>query len=247
MGTGPKILLAAVVIVVLGSLSLAISQLLHLQTKQTAVWKANAFLQRGEYAQAIQAYTDLIRRYQDDYHLYHQRALAYQQLLMLDEAVRDLTRVIDLTVARGDTQPFDPVNLYERRSHLNGYRGDYRAAAADLERCLGYRPTDAMLKNNLAWLLATCPDAAARSGRRALVLAQEACAGDGWKEPHSIDTLAAACAETGNFTDAVHYQQMAIDRATDKAGYLERMKLYQSKKPCRAPPASAEEIKDDWN
>ncbi|MCE5278248.1 MAG: tetratricopeptide repeat protein [Planctomycetaceae bacterium] len=55
----------------------------------------------------------------------------------------------------------------------------------------------------LAWLLATCPDAAIRNGPRSVELAQIACRAPGAPQPLVLDTLAAAYAEAGRFSEAV--------------------------------------------
>jgi tetratricopeptide (TPR) repeat protein len=89
----------------------------------------------------------------------------------------------------------------------------------------------------LARLLATCPDAKARDGKRAVEYATTACERTGWKAPFCLDTLAAAYAEAGQFDEAVRYQTRALDDPTLK-GYFrpapkERLELYKQKKPYR--------------
>ena len=50
--------------------------------------------------------------------------------------------------------------------------------------------------NDLAWLLATAPDARFRDGPRAVEHATRACELSGWRDAAALDTLAAAYAET---------------------------------------------------
>ena len=57
--------------------------------------------------------------------------------------------------------------------------------------------------NNLAWLLATQPSPEVRNGPEAVRLAERACALTSRTNLWFLHTLAAACAESGNFTQAV--------------------------------------------
>ena len=109
----------------------------------------------------------------------------------------------------------------------------------------------ARLNDELAWLLATCPDDKVRDGALALRLAQQA-SGDMTRFPavreigivspeaaQLLDTLAAAQAECGDFTAAAATAHKAED-AAKAAGQTvlahkigERRKLYESGKPYR--------------
>lgn len=97
-----------------------------------------------------------------------------------------------------------------------------------------------MSANMLAWALATTPDETLRDGPRAVTLAQQACEATQWKESDMIDTLAAACAEAGNFNDAIHYQQLAISLlpTEQQKSRLARLQLYQAGQPYRDDPLS---------
>ena len=109
-------------------------------------------------------------------------------------------------------------------------------AVADLDRALQLDPQNPDVLNGRAWFRATCPNATYRDGAQAIASATKACELAEWKEPGLLDTLAAAYAEAGNFAAAVKWQTKAIAMDTDsqeKAGFEERLKLYQSNKPYR--------------
>jgi len=76
-------------------------------------------------------------------------------------------------------------------------------------RALALDPDSVAALNNLAWLLATGPDAALRDGHEAVCLAEHACQVTGYKEPLLIGTLAAAYAEAGRSNDAVAAAEQA--------------------------------------
>jgi len=62
---------------------------------------------------------------------------------------------------------------------------------------------------------------------------------ESWKEPNDMNTLAAACAEAGDFAAAVQWQSKAIELLSDekgKADYRARLTLYREKKPYRESP-----------
>ena len=60
---------------------------------------------------------------------------------------------------------------------------------------------------NLAWLLATCPDARHRDGKKAVEFAARHCLFVTGGTPNHLNTLAAAYAEGGDFAKAVEWQE----------------------------------------
>jgi tetratricopeptide (TPR) repeat protein len=100
-------------------------------------------------------------------------------------------------------------------------------------------PNHPYLLNNLAWVLATCPDASIRNGAQAVQLAQQAEQLSGGKDPVLLGTLAAAYAEIGQFKQAVATAQRALEVATAQTNAPQaetlraRLKLYESGSPFR--------------
>jgi len=96
--------------------------------------------------------------------------------------------------------------------HMEG-----RGACKDCGRAVEYfskavelDPGQGFYYNGLAWLLATCPQAQYRDGKRAIASAQKALALDSAYAAVYLDTLAAAYAEAGSFDEAVALLQVAI-------------------------------------
>jgi tetratricopeptide (TPR) repeat protein len=110
-------------------------------------------------------------------------------------------------------------------------------AISQFQKALKIKPDYAQARNNLAWLLATCPQASLRNGNKAVELARQANALTGGENPGFLDTLAAAYAEAGRFSEAVETAHHALRLAgaqsnTNLAGQLQiEMKLYQAGKP----------------
>ena len=123
--------------------------------------------------------------------------------------------------------------------------GRQAEAIAFFEKAVKLEPKDDGILNNLAWVLATSPDAKLRNGRRAIELATDACKLTDYKIPHILSTLAAAYAETGDFDNAVKWLTKAIEIAEkEKEGSKEgdketrealkkELENYKAKKPTR--------------
>jgi hypothetical protein len=107
------------------------------------------------------------------------------------------------------------------------------------EKVLGPEHPDTLVsRNNLAWLIATCPDAKVRNGLEAVRLSTDVCNFSQWKNAAYVNTLAAAEAEAGLFNDAIKHEQQAIalaKAAKEKVEDFEsRLSLYKSHRPYRS-------------
>ena len=94
--------------------------------------------------------------------------------------------------------------------------GDPRQAVKHFQRALAFGPdpNEATILNNLAWILATCPDDSIRNGTDAVKYAEQARRLTGSKQAGVMGTLAAAYAEAGRFPEAITAAQTAIKLAT---------------------------------
>ena len=121
-------------------------------------------------------------------------------------------------------------------------KGQYKEAIGQMEASLRLSPGVALFANNLAWLLATCPDGTFRNGRRAVELARQACKAGGGLMSSRLDTLAAAYAEVGRFDAAIRMANLAIEIERRELGasteeLVARLRLYQARRPYRQPRA----------
>jgi Flp pilus assembly protein TadD len=92
--------------------------------------------------------------------------------------------------------------------------GRYEETRQHWEAARQLAPADPGVLNNLAWLLATCPDPNLWDGPRAVSLAQRACELTRFQTTMFLGTLAAAQARAGRFDDATATARRACDLAT---------------------------------
>jgi Flp pilus assembly protein TadD len=131
--------------------------------------------------------------------------------------------------------------IYFRRGRAYSRNREFEKAILDYNDAIRLNPNEATPYDCLAWLLATCSVDALRDGKRAVELAATACELTEWKMDIPIDTLAAACAESGDFEEAVKRQQQAIDlldKEADKTSYEIRLNQYKNRQPYRQTPES---------
>ena len=102
----------------------------------------------------------------------------------------------------------------------------------------------------VAHVLAAAENPEVRDGKTALLLAANANALTGGQQPLVLDALGMACAETGDFTNAIEVAQRALDLATaarmkNLEPLRQRLELYKNHQPWResflatnAPPGN---------
>jgi Tfp pilus assembly protein PilF len=115
--------------------------------------------------------------------------------------------------------------------------GKYAEASKEFNYLVSIRPrsvTLARVLSDRAWFQATCPNASFRNGQQAVKDAKAACSIMAWKDEDTIDTLAAAFAETGDFDSAVRYAAQALAvkgiSSEDAKVFREHMAWFQQRK-----------------
>jgi len=120
-------------------------------------------------------------------------------------------------------------------------RGDVPGAIHHYSEALRLQPEAVTALNNLAWILATSPDATLRDGARAVRLAERACELSQYKQTMMVGTLAAAYAEAGRFAEAVATAEKACSLASEAGAPAllrknqELLDLYRANKPYHEP------------
>ena len=111
--------------------------------------------------------------------------------------------------------------------------GRFKDAIIQYDRAYRASPDSIDVQNNLAWILATCPDKDLRDAPRAVTLAEQAARSTNYADASTLDTLAAAYAESGAFEKAVMTERKAIELtpATSRSDLQRRLDLYLSGQP----------------
>jgi tetratricopeptide (TPR) repeat protein len=217
--------------------------------------RGNLYSDKGEYERAVADYTQALELAPRRAAALNNRGNAYRRLGRDDDALADFDAAVaadatftlayvnraTLLADRGEydkaladytkAQEVSPDDLaaYHGRGRVYAQMGQHALAIADNEAALRIAADDRRTCNNLAWLLATCPQDELRNPARAVELARKACAAANEPEVGLLDTLAAALAANGQFAEAVEQQTKALELAAEeaKADYRMRLELYQ--------------------
>ncbi|MEN3367960.1 MAG: protein O-mannosyl-transferase [Verrucomicrobiota bacterium] len=157
--------------------------------------------------------------------------LAFLQMGRFDESVTHLQRALEI----------DPnhANAHYNLGNTFLQMGRIQEALAHYTKALEINPNDTEVLNNMAWVLATAPDASIRNGQKALKMAQRAVSDIGNRQPRTLATLAAALAENGRFPDANRTAEQALRLAIDQHNFgladsiRAQLELYRSNLPFR--------------
>ena len=243
------------------------SAVIKLNPKDGAAYfyRAQVYGRKGDWAAAIKDCNTSLDIVPNVPGVYLLRALAYANSKDLDRALADANAAIKLTdrdasayglrgkileeqgkadAALADynqSLQIDPDSAYGYLTRALWYqnRGQTVLATKDLLEALRRSPDDPEILNDVAWNMATSPDATVRNAAKSLQYAGEACDLTHWKNAGYIDTLAAAYAEIGDFEQAVKWQQKAV-AMTAKGEHAEELaehlKFYLKKEPFREMP-----------
>ena len=156
------------------------------------------------------------------------------RLAMLRAGLGDTDSAIQLVSRAIELQP--TASNYGLAARLFVAKGDSAAAVERFRSALEKRPDWISAQNDLAWVLATTADDRVRDGVESLALAQRVNERTDFNRPGYLDTLAAAQAEVGTFSDAVESIKKALSLGDDdrmRFALQKRLRLYEQRKPYR--------------
>jgi tetratricopeptide (TPR) repeat protein len=199
------------------------------QPAEAQLWRCG--LPRLDADARIDACTAAMTVAPEDAAPWHNRGIAYLHRKEYKAAVMDFT---------GALRRNKDAMTHVFRGHAFAELGEYERALLDLEEAVQMAPKSAEAHNALAWILATAGTPGFRDGKRAVELARKACTLSGWRDAAHLDTLAAAYAESGDFGEAVRWQEKALAdpafKAAEHKDALDRLALYKARKAYRHAP-----------
>jgi tetratricopeptide (TPR) repeat protein len=229
--------------------------------------RAATYQEKKDFDRAIIDYTEVLRKKPEDDAVFLSRGLCYAQKNDDDKALADFDQAVKLNpknvqalqlrgsayTQKGDKDKAladfksaiaaDPNNAgsYLYRAQLYLLENEPELALADYEEVMRRAPGYAGALNDYAWTLATNPKDSVRDGRKAVEYAKRACHESDYKHAPTLDTLAAAHAEAGDWEQAVKWQEEAVRLAQtthpdDVEGMKERVEQFKQKKPFRETP-----------
>ncbi|HUW58522.1 MAG TPA: tetratricopeptide repeat protein [Planctomycetota bacterium] len=193
-----------------------------------------------KFEEAVEQFTRALEIYPKSAQTYDMLGTALSRQGKLDDAVRAFRKALELDpkyveahTNLGDAlsragRPAEAVEHFRKAveirpeslpAHYGWGSALVRLGKADeavghFRKVIEMNPRYVYAHNRLARILATHPDDKLRDGAEAVRLAEIACRSTGDRDPYFLDTLAAAYAETGRFTQAVRTAQKARNIAT---------------------------------
>ncbi len=198
---------------------------------------AVALVRKGQLREAISHYQKVLEINPGHLETLNNFGLALAQCGRLDEAIAEYKKALQIKPSYADAR--NNLGIAESK------REAIRQTMVEKRELLRSRPNDLALLNDIAWLLATNPNASLRHGAEAIALAEQAAELSDRREPAILGTLAAAYAEAGRFSEAVQTARKALDLATEqtKQSLAESLKakipLYEAGVPFRDMQQSA--------
>jgi len=165
----------------------------------------NALLQKGRIDDAIVHYQKAMALHPDHFLARYSLGHALLQKGELDSAIQVCRSALLLRPSDADCHTTLAIALEEK--------GNPAEAIQHYQKALELAPRSIPTLTNLAWLMATSPDASLRNGRKAVDLAGQADRLVGGTNSLVLRTLAAAYAENGEFANAIRTARSAMQLA----------------------------------
>ncbi|MEZ6089166.1 MAG: tetratricopeptide repeat protein [Pirellulaceae bacterium] len=165
--------------------------------------RAVAYKMAGRFEEAILDFERAVELQPTNTAAWMGRGFLWFQLDEHQKAIADFSRVIEL-------EP-NTAAAYNNRGFNYKEIGEWEKALADYDKALELFPKYALALQNKAWLLTTCTDKQLRNATQAISAARLACELNNFNHVPDLMTLAAALAESGNFKEAIGWQEKVIE------------------------------------
>jgi tetratricopeptide (TPR) repeat protein len=184
---------------------------------------------KQEFERAIADFQKALAIRPSDHRAHACLAVAYRMTGELEKSLASINAAIRYIPTRG--------SYYCDRAYVHAAARRLDAMNADLQEAAKRSPEDRWVWLQRAWLRATSTDDAHRNGPQAIEDATTACELTHWVDETSLDHLAAAYAESGDFAKAIEWEEKAIQLCpVPRRPKLEsRLELYKQSKPFREP------------
>src|SRR6266498_81545 len=191
------------------------------------------FLREGKLDQSISLLQAAVDLRPDNSPAHENLAKALLQKGQVEEALIHYHKLLEL-------QP-DNIEVHNIVGTVLIQQGHIREGIEEWQKVLAIQPDNGNALSNLAWVFATSPDDSLRDGARAVQLAEDALHISGHRIPIIFRTLAAAYAETGDFSKAIQtaHEGVALANSQGNSGLATELQghiaLYQEQRPLRDP------------
>jgi protein O-mannosyl-transferase len=191
------------------------------------------FLRQGKLDDAISLLQAAVALRPDNSPAHENLAKALLQKGQVTEALSHYRKLLEL-------QP-DNIEVHNIVGTVLMQQGRLRDGVEEWQKVLAIQPDNGNALSNLAWVFATSPDDSLRDGKKAVHLAEDAMRISGRRIPIIFRTLAAAYAESGEFSKAIQVAQQGIELANSQgnSGLATELQgniaLYQEQRPLRDP------------
>jgi tetratricopeptide (TPR) repeat protein len=170
-----------------------------------------ALFQEGLKDEAMVQYREALRRDPRNANAYNNLGDALASEGRIDDAITDYREALSL----------DPTLLLAHNNLGNALfqQGHLAEGIVECRTALSLDPASVDAQNSLAWMLSTASDRSLRDGPAAVALAQRAYHSTGGADPIILRTLAAAFAQSGDYSSAVEAAQNAMQLAESQSKF----------------------------
>jgi tetratricopeptide (TPR) repeat protein len=194
------------------------------------VWES--YYQAGRFLMSYAVAPRLIRLDEKDFRAYLAVAASANMIHRNQKAIHAAEQALALNP-----------RLVQAHNQLAGAYGSveerqYDLAIQEFDRALKIDPNNISALSGEAYVLATCPEKKYRDGPKARELATKACKATEYKDWRTLNSLAVALAECGDFKEAARFQKQALllldaKGATAKEEFEKVLELFEKGRPYR--------------